>query len=315
MNISRIDLNLLVYLDVLLREKSVTRAAQRLSITQPAMSNGLKRLREMLGDPLLVRTSRGMEPTERAQALQPLIRKTLIDLEAALQPADTFQETTSTRLFRIMASDYAASTLLPELLKQIERHAPNVTLDVMTPSDVTFHDVEAGKVDMAINMFEELPQSFHQKSLWVDHYRCLFNRNSAKLHPFNLDAYLAADHVWVSKTGYGVGVGVDRNDLQRLGWVDKHLAEMGLKRRIKVFTRNYHVAMHLALQPNTVVTVPGRAAKLYEGRPTLAICPPPFEIPSMELKMVWSPLLHHDASHVWLRKLVGQAADAVKGVE
>jgi len=124
MNISKIDLNLLIYLDVLLREKNVTRAAGQLNITQPAMSNGLKRLRTLFNDPILVRTSDGMSPTERARALAPAIRKILLELEKTLQGEEEFNEQHSTRVFRIMASDYAASTLLPKLLKLLNKVAP-----------------------------------------------------------------------------------------------------------------------------------------------------------------------------------------------
>ena len=115
MNISKVDLNLLVYLDTLLRECNVTRAANQLNITQPAMSNGLKRLRALLNDPILVRTSDGMVPTERAKELQPVIRGVLLTLEETLQPNRDFEPASSNRVFRIMASDYAASTLAPML--------------------------------------------------------------------------------------------------------------------------------------------------------------------------------------------------------
>jgi DNA-binding transcriptional LysR family regulator len=224
MNISKIDLNLLIYLDVLLREKNVTRAAGQLNITQPAMSNGLKRLRTLFNDPILVRTSDGMVPTERARALAPAIRKILLELEEALQGEEEFNELNSQRVFRLMASDYAASTLLPKLLKRINQIAPNVTIDIMTPSDVNFHDVEAGKIDMAINRFDELPQSFHQKTIWRDSFSCLLSADNPVVEKFNLNTYLSAKHVWVSKTGFGVGVGMDPKDVQKLGWVDESLA-------------------------------------------------------------------------------------------
>jgi len=315
MNISKIDLNLLIYLDVLLREKNVTRAANQLNITQPAMSNGLKRLRNLFNDPILVRTSDGMVPTERARTLAPTIRKILLELEEALQGEEEFNEINSTRVFRIMASDYAASTLLPELLKLLNKNAPNVTIDIMTPSDVTFHDVEAGKIDMAINRFDELPQSFHQKSVWRDSFSCLLSADNPVVAKFNLNAYLAAKHVWVSKTGFGVGVGMNPNDVQKLGWVDESLAKLGKKRDIKVFTRNYHVAMQLAYQDNLIATLPTKAAMLHKNDNNYIIIKPPFEIPDMELKMIWSPLLHHDASHIWFRQLVIEAAKQVQMIK
>ena len=309
MNISKIDLNLLIYLDVLLREKNVTRAAGQLNITQPAMSNGLKRLRTLFNDPILVRTSDGMVPTERARALAPAIRKILLELEEALQGEEEFNELNSQRVFRLMASDYAASTLLPKLLKRINKIAPNVTIDIMTPSDVNFHDVEAGKIDMAINRFDELPQSFHQKTIWRDSFSCLFSADNPIVSKFNLNTYLSAKHVWVSKTGFGVGVGMDPKDVQKLGWVDEALARLGKQRNIKVFTRNYHVAMQLALEDELVATLPTRAALIHKNDANYTVLKPPFDIPDIELKMIWSPLLHHDASHIWFRQLVIEAAN------
>lgn len=309
MNIAKIDLNLLIYLDVLLREKNVTRSASQLNITQPAMSNGLKRLRNLFNDPILVRTSDGMVPTERSRALAPVIRKILLELEEALQGEEEFNEKHSQRVFRIMASDYAASTLLPSLLRKINEIAPNVTIDIMTPSDVTFHDVEAGKIDMAINRFDELPQSFHQKTIWRDSFSCLLSAESPYVAEFNLDTYLSSKHVWVSKTGFGVGVGMDPKDVQKLGWVDEALARLGKHRDIKVFTRNYHVAMQLAYEDGLIATLPTKAAMLHKDDHKYTIVPPPFDIPDIELKMIWSPLLHHDASHIWFRQLVIEAAE------
>ncbi|QOL25364.1 LysR family transcriptional regulator [Thalassotalea sp. LPB0316] len=309
MNISKIDLNLLIYLDVLLREKNVTKAASQLNITQPAMSNGLKRLRNLFNDPILVRTSDGMVPTERARALAPTIRKILLELEEALQGEEEFNEQHSQRVFRIMASDYAASTLLPALLRKINQKAPNITIDIMTPSDVTFHDVEAGKIDMAINRFDELPQSFHQKTIWRDTFSCLLSADNPVVSKFNLNTYLSAKHVWVSKTGFGVGVGMDPKDVQKLGWVDEALARLGKKRDIKVFSRNYHVAMQLAYEDELVATLPTKAAMLHKDDANYTVLKPPFEIPDIELKMIWSPLLHHDASHIWFRHLVMEAAN------
>lgn len=304
MNIAKVDLNLLVYLDVLLREGSVTKAANQLSITQPAMSNGLKRLRDLFKDPLLVRTSNGMTPTKRALELKPVIRDVLSKLESSIQPSTDFSPATSKRTFRIMASDYAESTLLLEVIRQLGELAPNITLDVITPSDVTFHDVEQGRVDMAINRFEELPLSFHQKVVWYDTFSCAVNSDNPIKEHFNLDSYLSSKHIWVSKTGFGVGVGIDPNEVQKLGWVDAELTKIGKKRDIRVFTRHYHVALQLAKAQNLVATLPTKAANLYQSDPDVEILAPPFDIPPIALKMAWSALLQHDAGHIWLRRLI-----------
>lgn len=308
MNISKIDLNLLVYLDVLLREGSVTKAANRLSITQPAMSNGLRRLRDLFNDPIMVRTSDGMTPTERALQLQPVIRDVLSRLEATIQPETDFEAITSERTFRIMASDYAESTLLLAVLDKLQSEAPNVSLDVITPSDVTYHDVEQGKVDMAINRFEELPLSFHQKVLWYDGFSCVVHNSHILAENSNRDNYLKSKHVWVSKTGFGVGVGVDPKEIQKLGWVDAELNKQGCKRDISVFTRHYHVALQLAKMRQLVATLPTRVANVYKDDPETTIFEPPFDIPPIALKMAWSPLLHHDAGHIWLRRLIADVA-------
>ena len=307
-NISRVDLNLLVYLDALLRERNVTRAADQLGITQPAMSNGLRRLRNLFHDPLLVRTSDGMTPTARALELQPVIRQVLSEIEQAVRPQTDFDARSSRRVFRIMASDYAESTLIPLLLRQLRKDAPDVTLDMLTPSDVGFSDVEQGRVDMAINRFDEMPQSFHQSTIWEDGFSCLLSRKNLIRRKFTLDNYLQARHIWASKTGMGVGVGVNPENVQRLGWVDDALNRLGQKRQIAVFTRHYHVAMQLSRQNDLIATLPSRAAKLMQDDPELVVLPPPFFIPPIELKMAWSPLLQQDSGHRWLRRLIVELA-------
>ena len=309
MNIAKVDLNLLVYLDVLLREGSVTRAANQLSITQPAMSNGLKRLRDLFKDPLLVRTSDGMTPTKRALELQPVIRDVLSRLESSIQPETDFDPASSRRTFRIMTSDYAESTLLLGLLSELAVQAPNITLDLITPSDVTFHDVEQGKVDMAINRFEELPLSFHQKVIWYDTFSCVLSADHPLATNWDLPGYLESRHIWVSKTGFGVGVGIDPNEVQKLGWVDAELTKLGKQRDIRVFTRHYHAALQMAKTQNLIATLPTKAARLFNDDPQVVLKAPPFDIPPIALKMAWSALLHHDAGHIWLRRLISDVAE------
>ena len=307
----RFDLNLLIYLDVLLRERSVTKAAQKLGITQPAMSNGLKRLRELFDDPILVRTSDGMSATERALQLQPLVRNILTEVDSAVQPTGKFEAEGSGRVFRIMVSDYAEATLVPAIVKRLRKEAPGVILDFLTPSDVTYKDVEQGKVDMAINRFDELPQSFHQKTLWRDGFSCLVNPNNPVLGNFGLDTYLNANHIWVSKTGMGVGTGVNptKDKAVQLGWVDEALAAAGFKRKISVFTRHYQMPALLAMNNDLIATLPTRVARMQAQAGGLQLVEPPFEIPLFELKMAWSPLLHHNPPHQWMRNLIAEESE------
>lgn len=308
----RIDLNLLVYLDVLLRECNVTQAANQLGLSQPAMSNGLRRLRDLFNDPLLVRTSDGMTPTARALELEPLVRDILSGVERAIQPTSEFDPMDAKQVIRVMASDYAESTLFPAVLQQLRELAPGLTLDVMTPSDVSFLDVERGKIDLVINRFDQMPQSFHQITLWTDSFACLLSRDNPILERFDLESYLAANHIWVSKTGMGVGVGVDPDDVQRLGWVDHALDAMGKKRNIRVFTRHYQAAMTLAEQNDLIVTLPTRATWLKRDNPRVVVRDCPFTVPPLELKMAWSPLLQHNPAHRWVRQLITQIARDLK---
>ncbi|MAZ69946.1 LysR family transcriptional regulator [Porticoccus sp.] len=308
MNIRNVDLNLLVYLDVLLKERNVTRAAENMGISQPAMSNGLRRLRDLFNDPLLVRTSDGMTPTERAEQLQPIVREVLASVEKAVVPRREFNAAEADRVFRISVSDYTESTLLPHLMRRLRSEAPNITLDVLTPSDISYQDVEQGSIDLVINRFDVLPQSFHQMTIWRDTFSCVASIHNPIIHDFTLDNYLESGHVWVSKTGMGVGVGMEPGAEQRLGWVDEALTRIGKKRRIRVFTRHYQAAMRLAELHDLVVTLPTKAASLLVGNPHVTILKPPFEIPEIELKMAWSPLLQHNPAHQWIRRTIADVA-------
>jgi DNA-binding transcriptional LysR family regulator len=310
-NLKNIDLNLLVYLDVLLRERNVTRAAESLGISQPAMSNGLRRLRKLFSDPLLVRTSGGMSPTERAEALQPKICEVVASIKNVVQPDRQFDAARANRVFRISVSDYSESALLPHMLRRMRLEAPDVTLDILTPSDVSYQDLEQGRVDLVINRFDVLPQSFHQRPIWRDGFSCVFSRQNPIRKKFNLETYLEAGHVWVSKTGMGIGVGMEPGAGQSLGWVDEALARLGKERRIRVFTRHYESAMRLADLRDLIVTLPSKAANRLKGDPGVIILPPPFEIPEIELTMAWSPLLQHNPAHRWMRRLIADVAQDV----
>ena len=313
MNIDRADLNLLLYFDALLRERNVTRAAQQLGITQPALSNGLKRLREMFDDPLLIRSSEGMTPTERAIELQPQVSEVLSQVSSILQPEQQFIPADSQRVFRVMASDYAEATLFPTLVKRIRELAPRIVLDILTPSDISFRDLEQGKVDMAINRFDHMPESFHQVTVWRDSFSCLLNRNNPAVAALDLDTYLESSHIWVSKTGIGVGFGMRPDKPSGLGWIDQALSQMGHKRNISIFTRHYQVPALIIGDNDLIATLPSKVAQLQINNPEIVILDPPFEVPEFELKMAWSPLLHHNAAHRWFRSTINEVAAQLTG--
>ena len=185
----------------------------------------------------------------------------------------------------------------------------------MTPSDVSFHDVEQGKVDMVINRFDSIPQSFHQATIWQDDFLCLLSHRNPIANKFTLENYLESKHVWVSKTGMGIGVGINPADVQRLGWVDEALAAIGKQRHIAVFTRHYQAAMRMAEQRDLIVTLPARAARLQKNNPELVVATPPFTIPPFDLKMAWSPLLQKNPAHQWMRKAIVAVAKEHTNIE
>lgn len=311
MKLSNIDLNLLVYFDALLQEKNVTNAAQQLGISQPAMSNSLKRLRELFNDPILVRTSEGMAPTLKALELQPKIHRALTNIEYFIQPTLNFSPEESERVFRITASDYAEATLIPGILKTLREIAPKVTLDIMNPSDVNFNDMEQGKVDLAINRFDKIPVTFHQLNLLADDFSCVLRADNPFVDELNLVNYLKSHHVWVSKSGIGMSANLSAEELQKMGWVDMALSNIDKRRKIAVFTRHFLSALQLVQEHNLIVTLPTRAAQKAVNYNNLVIRPVPFNIDPIELHVLWPPILNDNPGHVWLRKIITDVASNV----
>lgn len=307
MKVEQFDLNLLVCFDVLIRERNVSRAAEKLNISQPAMSNSLKRLRLQFADPLLVRTSHGMEPTERALELEPLIKQSLAAAEEALAPNEAFDPSQSDRRFRLLVSDYVEGTLISALVAHLQRHAPGVSLDILTLSDGSFEDLEKGAIDLAINRFDSIPQSFYKRSIWQDSFSCLLSKEHILINDNSLHTYLSSSHLWVSKTGIGVGTGMSQGSNR--GWVDNTLEELGYERKITVFTRHHQIIPLLIKQTDLIATVPTRAACLYQNDRDLVVLTPPFDIPNIEVNMIWSAILHNDKAHQWIRNTLVNLAE------
>ena len=225
-----------------------------------------------------------------------------------LAPKSEFRPYSTSRVFRIMASDYAEATLVPHLVKALRSEAPNVVLDFLTPSDVSYRDMEQGRVDLAINRFDEVPQSFHQMLIWKDTFSCLLSANNPYMHRFNLKNYLKMPHIWVSKTGMGVGFGVNPSNSEGLGAIDKALSRLGKKRHISIFTRHYQMPALLLANKELVATLPTKIARLQADGVHIVLKEPPFFIPEFELMMAWSPLLQHHPAHRWLRGLIMHVA-------
>jgi len=296
MNIRDIDLNLLVHLDALLRERSVTKAAQAMDISQPAMSNALRRLRTLLGDPVLVRTAGGMQPTTRAEQLHRPVRNALAQMEAAIAPNRAFEPETATRLFTVLITDYAASVLMPRVVSALEQQAPNIALNILSASSDAIDQIERGDADFLVNRFGKLPANFHQQRLWSDRLACLIRKDHPALLAddgvLTLETLLAQKHVLITQTGIG------------LSRIDEELADRGLARDISVLTRHYQLPRELVANSNMIVALPARIARYQARHLGLAVLDPPVELPEFHIGIAWGALDHHDVAHRWLRELI-----------
>jgi len=209
MNISNFDLNLLRAFDVLMRERSVTRAAEELNLTQPAMSNVLRRLREFLDDPVLVRTGQGMQPTPKALSLITEVRAGLSLLTKGLSPAAEFLAAESVRTFHMAATDYVQLVLLPRLLKHFKAVAPGIKIEIHELGfDIPIRAFEIGKIDFAVGRFVKLPKSLQSQSWRSEELVCLVRENHPKfqekfrkrtfLHAIRFGLTEASDREWLT---------------------------------------------------------------------------------------------------------------------
>ena len=297
MRLAGIDLNLLTSLDVLLDEKNVTRAARRLGKSQPAVSHNLRRLRELLGDPLLVRTPHGMQATPRGAELRPAVRATLEAAEAVLQAAPRFDPARAERSFVLAMVDQAAFQLLPPLVARIAAAAPGITLQLRPPpADLTAALAE-GEIELAIGVFGDAPAGMRTEPLWDETFACVVRRGGPGTRgPFDRERYLARPHLLVAPRGRPGSV------------VDDLLARDHLRRRIAVVVPHFLVAPAIVATSDLVWTAPAGLARAFAETYSLAIRPPPLPIPSFTIAMRWHLRLDRDPGLAWLRTMLREVA-------
>lgn len=310
LNLRTFDLNLLKVFDAVMAERSLTRAAHQLSLTQPAVSNALRRLREALGDDLLMRKGRGLEPTVRALELWPAVQEALQKLQTSLAPS-VFDPATATTSFVLTMADATAAELMPGLVDVITREAPGVTLRVVP---LTTRDprrlLDEGQADLAIGHFPAVladltaraqsgeAVSFLHHRLFAGDYVCVMRKN----HPLaqgtlTLDQYCAARHMLVSFSG------------RAFGFIDEALALLRRKRPVvltvnQFFTAGKVVAHSdlLTVLPRHFVNVTGFVAQL-EQREL------PFQVPPIQVDALWHQRQNGSSAHAWLRAQVVALAD------
>ena len=292
MNLNSLDLNLLVALDALLREANVSRAAMRIGLSQPAASHALQRLRDLLGDPLLVRNGARMELTPRAQALRGPLAQALDQVRGLFIP-DDFDAGSSERHFRLMMPDLAVELLMPPLMEKITQAAPNIRIDVVPWRGPAIFTAEfARTIDMVISIGDAF-KGFHRQLLYTDSDALAVRRShpaGAKLK--RRDAFLNARHVAVVIRG-------QNEDL-----IDGWLRAKGIERRIALVVPGYIEALHVAARTDLVAFVPRRLIAALSKQLSLVTVTPPLDPGIDEQFMFYPTRAQMDPGSIWLRKLM-----------
>ncbi len=292
MDIRNIDLNLLRVLDVLLREQHVSRAAQALHLSQPATSAALMRLREALGDPLLVRTARGMQPTERAVELAPRLRALLQSLNQLLQPPLQFEAAYAHQTFSVASTDYLIELVNQPLTQALLKQAPDVRLAWLPMrSERLTERMERGEVDLAITSAARAADSLRSRALVKDSFVGIASkRNRQARTGMSLDAFCQLKHVLVSPSSTDVFHGA----------MDDALAARGLSRQVMFSVPQFRFAVDIVHATAAVAVFPARLAAQYGSRIkqfALPLTPPDFQI-----VMLWHERTHRSPAHQWLRE-------------
>jgi DNA-binding transcriptional LysR family regulator len=292
MNLNSLDLNLLVALDALLREASVSRAAMRIGLSQPAASHALARLRDLIGDPLLVRSGARMELTPRAQALRGPLAQALDQVRGLFIP-DDFDAARSERQFRLMMPDLAVELLMPPLMAKITQAAPNVRIDVVPWRGPAIFTAEfARTIDLVISIGDAFT-GFHRQRLYTDSDALAVRRGhpaGAKLK--RREAFLNARHVAVIIRGQS-------EDL-----IDSWLRAKGIERRIALVVSGYLEALHVTARTDLVAFVPRRLIGALSKQMSLITVAPPFDPGIDEQFMFYPTRAQMDPGSIWLRSIM-----------
>ncbi len=290
-HIRRVDVRLLAVLQALVEERSITRAAERMFLSQPAMSRALDRLQEMFGDELLVRTRQGFEPTHRALRVCAELSYLLPRLDGLLRGTD-FNPAAATDVFRIAATDYAASVLFPDLLAHLGKLAPGISVEIFPWHDGVFRQLEANALDLVL-WANSAPGELRTEVLFQDDFMCLVRKgHPIGKKPLTLDRYLSFSHAMVT-LGH-----------QRQGIVDRALEEMGLSRRVQLKTPYFASAAWIIENSDLILTLPKRLAHRVVKISQTRLLRPPIELVAFRYIQVWHPRMDGDPAHQWLRRLM-----------
>jgi DNA-binding transcriptional LysR family regulator len=303
MNISKINLNLLVALDALLSEKNVTQAGKKIFITQSAMSSALAQLRQLFNDPLLIREGRVMKPTLKALALAPQIHEILQKIRLTVTPND-FDPKTANHTFRIGMSDYVEYVLLPKLLPLLDKYAPNIRLKIFHMNNLDKKEFfDEFQLDLAIGViFNKAPESLSTELLFTDKSVCVADANNPLMkNKFTLKKYLEAKHMVILLP-----------EEPYRSCIDKTLDKLGYKRNSVISIPHMIPGLFALVNTSLIVTTTTLIAHPIAKSLKLAVQKPPFKTEPLEVMQAWSKQLENSPSHIWLRGLVRQATKNLK---
>jgi DNA-binding transcriptional LysR family regulator len=295
---NKLDLNLLVALDVLLKERSVTRAAEALTLSPSAVSNSLARLRDYFDDELLVQIGRKMELTPRAESLQEAVRDVLLRIDSTIAAPPAFEPHASDRMFRIFSSDYTQMVLGPAMLSLAAQQRATVRFEFAPQVAEPHRDLERGEADLLIIPTGFMSPDHPREVLYRENFVCMVWRDAALARgELSFEQYVAAEHV-VMQPGSGR---VDAFE----GWF---LKRYGVTRRVAVLTYSFITLPALLVGTNRIATVHERVARRLVGAWPLEIRPTPLKIDPMEQAMQWHKFRTNDPGLAWLRSLMAEAA-------
>ncbi len=295
-DLRRIDLNLLVALEALLEEKNVTRAAHRLGMSQPAASRALGRLRALFSDALLVDGPGGYGLSARAEELRPLLRRTLAGVGEMLE-ANRFDPAAATGQIRLLMPDLQAAVLAPHLLARLAREAPSLDLDIAAPGTNGMEALEQGTADAMVALIDDAPAGINRRRLYDEKLVTLMRADHpARARKLTLARFLALEHIVVSVTGIGPAP------------VDAALARLGRTRRVKLRVPNFFAAVEIAARSDLVMTLPASLARAAVTMRRLVALPPPLDLGSFTMSLVWHARQQDAPRHIWLRRAIVAAA-------
>lgn len=287
------DLNLLLVFETLLRERHVTRAAEKLYLSQPALSHALKRLRESLGDPLLVRTESGMQPTPRALALLPVVQQALALLREGLAPPAMFSPADSTRRFTLATTDFFEEVMYPPFLSRLLAYAPGISfsIELITP-DALSGGLEQRHIDMVVGLdSQSAPPSGVIQTPWMDEELvCLAATHNKRVgNALNIEQFACEAHVELA-------------DISGLlpSNIDSCLVQHGLTRRVISKNLNYIAAARVVALTEAIMTLPRQMAERFVDMLPVRLVEPPQELPTLKMTLIQNGLYANDPAIAWL---------------